>query len=103
MAKVLAVDDEEDILHIIRVNLERDGHEVITARDGDEAIERVRRERPDLVVLDIRMPGTDGWGVLSRIKSEANVDVSTIPVIMLTGHAMDAESRIRGGIEGAIR
>jgi DNA-binding response OmpR family regulator len=101
MATVLAVDDEEDILTIIRHNLEREGHRVLTAPDGDRALEIVRTERPDVVVLDVMMPGTDGWGVLNRIKAESE-ELSTIPVLMLTARSTD-EDRIRGGIEGAIR
>jgi DNA-binding response OmpR family regulator len=101
MATVLAVDDEEDILTIIRHNLEREGHRVLTAPNGDRALEIVRQERPDVVVLDVMMPGTDGWGVLKRIKAESD-ELSTIPVLMLTARSTD-EDRIRGGIEGAIR
>ena len=101
MATVLAVDDEEDILTIIRHNLEREGHRVLTAPNGDRALEIVRDEQPDVVVLDVMMPGTDGWGVLNRIKAERE-ELARIPVLMLTARAAD-EDRIRGGIEGAIR
>jgi len=101
MATVLAVDDEEDILTIIRHNLEREGHRVLTAPNGDRALEIVREEQPDVVVLDVMMPGTDGWGVLNRIKAERE-ELASIPVLMLTARAAD-EDRIRGGIEGAIR
>jgi len=101
MATVLAVDDEQDILTIIRHNLEREGHRVLTAPNGDRALEIVREEQPDVVVLDVMMPGTDGWGVLNMIKSERE-ELATIPVLMLTARAAD-EDRIRGGIEGAIR
>src|SRR3954453_12132810 len=101
MATVLAVDDEEDILTIIRHNLEREGHRVLTARNGDRALEIVREEKPDVVVLDVMMPGTDGWGVLNMIKAERD-ELAAIPVLMLTARAAD-EDRIRGGIEGAIR
>jgi DNA-binding response OmpR family regulator len=101
MATVLAVDDEEDILTIIRHNLEREGHRVLTAPNGDRALELVREEKPDVVVLDVMMPGTDGWGVLNMIKAERE-ELAAIPVLMLTARAAD-EDRIRGGIEGAIR
>src|SRR5947209_15003682 len=101
MATVLAVDDEEDILTIIRHNLEREGHRVLTAPNGDRALELVREEQPDVVVLDVMMPGTDGWGVLNMIKAERE-ELAAIPVLMLTARAAD-EDRIRGGIEGAIR
>ena len=100
MATVLAVDDEQDILTIIRHNLEREGHRVLTAPNGDRALEIVREEQPDVVVLDVMMPGTDGWGVLNRIKAERE-ELASIPVLMLTARAAD-EDRIRGGIEGAI-
>ena len=101
MATVLAVDDEQDILTIIRHNLEREGHRVLTAPNGDRALEIVREDQPDVVILDVMMPGTDGWGVLNMIKAERE-ELSTIPVLMLTARAAD-EDRIRGGIEGAIR
>ena len=101
MATVLAVDDEADILTIIRHNLEREGHRVLTAPNGDRALEIVREEKPDVVVLDVMMPGTDGWGVLNMIKAERE-ELASIPVLMLTARAAD-EDRIRGGIEGAIR
>ena len=101
MATVLAVDDEEDILTIIRHNLEQEGHRVLTAPDGDRALEIVREEHPDVVVLDVMMPGTDGWTVLNRIKAEHD-NLARIPVLMLTARGAD-EDRIRGGIEGAIR
>jgi DNA-binding response OmpR family regulator len=102
MALVLAVDDEEDILEIIRVNLELDGHRVLLAHDGQEALDQVNRHRPDLVLLDVMMPGMDGWEVLTRLKADADTDMSEVPVLMLTARTAD-EDRVRGGIEGAIR
>src|SRR5947209_2679935 len=101
MATVLAVDDEQDILTIIRHNLEREGPRVLTAPNGDRALEIVREEKPDVVVRDVMTPGPDGWGVLNMIKSERE-ELATIPVLMPTARAAD-EDRIRGGIEGAIR
>jgi DNA-binding response OmpR family regulator len=101
MATVLAVDDEPDILEIVKVNLELDGHEVVVARSGAEALEMVRRHPPDVVLLDIMMPGLDGWEVLSRLKRDPDLKATTVPVLMLTartGH----DDRVRGGIEGAI-
>jgi DNA-binding response OmpR family regulator len=103
MATVLAVDDEADILELIKVNLELDGHTVLTALSGDEALARLHAdEHPDVILLDVMMPGADGWSVLARIKSETDVDISTIPVLMLTART-GQDDRIRGGIEGAIR
>ena len=102
MATVLVVDDEADIRDIVRINLERDGHRVLTAAGGPEGLELLHRERPDLVILDVMMPGLDGWEVLTSIKGEAEHEISDVPVLMLTARSGDMD-RIRGGIEGAIR
>ena len=66
MAKVLIVDDEPDILLMLRMSLEDEGHEVVMAADGQMALERIAEHRPDLVLLDVMMPVLDGWGVLER-------------------------------------
>jgi DNA-binding response OmpR family regulator len=102
MATVLVVDDEDDILEIVRMNLELDGHDVLVARGGAEAFEIVRRQTPDVVLLDIMMPGIDGWDVLARLKSDPELRATTVPVLMLTALTAD-DDRVRGGIEGAIR
>ena len=101
MATVLAVDDEPDILEIVKVNLELDGHDVVLARSGAEALELVRRQPPDLIVLDIMMPGIDGWDVLAQLKGDRDLEAATVPVLVLTARTAD-EDRVRGGIEGAI-
>lgn len=101
MATVLVVDDEDDIRELVRLNLELDGHVVVTAASGEEALAQVVDEMPDVVVLDLMMPEVDGWEVLSRMKAEA-AHVATIPVVLLTARTDDMD-RIRGGIEGAIR
>src|SRR5205823_5081233 len=93
MATVLVVDDEADILELIRVNLELDGHRVLTALGGEEALDRVDEEHPDLILLDVMMPGVDGWTVLGKIKNETDLDVSSIPVLMVTArHAPEARA-----------
>jgi CheY-like chemotaxis protein/DNA-binding CsgD family transcriptional regulator len=102
MASILVVDDEADIRELVRINLEIDGHSVITAADGAEALEYAVGEHPDLVVLDVMMPEVDGWEVLSRMKTAPDPLVAEIPVIMLTAKSDDLD-RIRGGIEGALR
>jgi DNA-binding response OmpR family regulator len=102
MALVLVVDDEEDIRELVRINLELDGHTVQTASSGFEALEILADHSPDVVVLDVMMPGMDGWEVLSRIKGDPSPDRSGVPVLMLTARTDDMD-RIRGGIEGAIR
>jgi two-component system, OmpR family, alkaline phosphatase synthesis response regulator PhoP len=85
MATVLAVDDEEDILTIIRHNLEREGHRVLTAPNGDRAIELVREEKPDVVVLDVMMPGLGGSALASLI---AKLELPHAPRVLLWS-AMD--------------
>src|SRR4051794_13514157 len=102
MATVLVVDDEGDIRELVRINLELDGHSVLTAPDGTKALELARQKTPDLILLDVMMPGLDGWEVLSRLKADSEAALSNIPVLMLTARSDDMD-RIRGGIEGAIR
>ncbi|MDA8285343.1 MAG: response regulator [Actinomycetota bacterium] len=99
MATVLVVDDERDLCELVRINLELDGHAVVVAHDGDAALALVRAARPDLVVLDVMMPGRDGFSVLQEIKDDAAV--ARTPVIMLTART-DVVDRLKGGIEGAV-
>lgn len=96
------MDDEEDIRELVRINLELDGHAVVTAASGLDALQSLKESAPDVVVLDVMMPGMDGWEVLSRIKAAESSDLSQVPVLMLTARTDDMD-RIRGGIEGAIR
>lgn len=65
--RILIVDDEPDILLMLRVNLEAEGYETLLASDGATALRRVDEEKPDLVLLDIMMPIVDGWGVLDEV------------------------------------
>ena len=102
MATVLVVDDEADIRELVRLNLELDGHSVILATNGLEALEYAVGEHPDAVILDVMMPEMDGWETLSQMKSSIDPVIAHIPVIMLTARADDLD-RIRGTIEGAIR
>jgi len=87
--KILAVDDEKNIVRLVQINLERQGYEVITANDGKEALEKVDSERPDLVVLDVMMPYMDGFEVLQNLRR--NPSTREIPVIMLTAKAQDQD------------
>lgn len=87
---ILVVDDEPRMTRFIRMNLELDGYRVIEAHDGLEALERVRTNLPDLVVLDVMMPELDGFETLEMLR-----EVSDVPVIMLTVRA-DEEDKVRG-------
>ena len=102
MARVLVIDDEPDIRELVRLHLELDHHDVLLAPDGVRGLEVIRQELPELVVLDVMMPGIDGWEVLRQLKSDPNPRIAELPVLMLTAKADDLD-RVRGGIEGAIR
>lgn len=87
--KVLVCDDERHIVRLIQVNLERQGYEVVTAYDGKEGLEKIRSEKPALVVLDVMMPYMDGFEVLKNLRKDPATE--NIPVIMLTAKAQDAD------------
>jgi len=94
-ARVLVVDDDDDIRGLVRTLLERAGAVVYDAPDGREGLREFHARRPDLVILDVAMPAMDGWQVLDRIR-----DMSDVPVIMLTARADELE-RVRGLQAGA--
>lgn len=82
--KILVVDDEKPISDIIKFNLEKEGYEVVVAYDGEEALEKVESEQPDLIVLDLMLPKIDGLEVAKRVRAK-----HTTPIIMVT--AKDSE------------
>jgi len=98
MHKILIVEDERDIADLIGFNLERQGYEVIKAYDGISGTDVAMRERPDLIVLDLMLPGRDGYGVFKELRRDART--VKIPVIMLTARAQ-TEDRIQGLEAGA--
>jgi DNA-binding response OmpR family regulator len=79
---VLVVDDERSIRELCRINLEFEEFEVVEAPDGVAAVEQARRHRPDLILLDLMMPGMDGWGVLDELQRDPTT--AEIPVVLLT-------------------
>lgn len=89
--KILAVDDEPNILMSIEFILEMEGYEVHTARDGDEALEAALRIQPDLILLDINMPRKDGYEVCRIIRE--NVTMAGTKVIMLTAKGQSLEKK----------
>jgi two-component system, OmpR family, alkaline phosphatase synthesis response regulator PhoP len=93
--KILVVDDEEDILELVRYNLTREGYKVISAASGEEGLMSAKAENPDLIVLDLMLPGIDGLDVTRRMKE--NDSTRKIPIIMLT--AKGEESDIVTGLE----
>jgi two-component system alkaline phosphatase synthesis response regulator PhoP len=87
--KILAVDDERHIVRLVQINLEKAGYEVITASNGREAVEKVRSEHPNLVVMDVMMPEMTGFEALQALKEDPAT--ASTPVIMLTAKAQDAD------------
>ena len=90
--KILVVDDEIYIVHILDFSLGMEGYEVITALDGDQALEKVKTEKPDLIVLDIMMPKLDGYEVCKGIKS--NSATQHIPVILLSAKGRNVDQKM---------
>lgn len=87
--KILVVDDEPFIVEFIMINLVKAGFLVVTASDGEEAWEKVQKEKPDLIVSDVNMPRLDGFGLLKRLK--AQMSTRRIPVVMLTARTQDQD------------
>ena len=83
---VLVVDDEQNIVNIIAFNLKKEGYEVLTAGDGEEAVEIAEKQQPDLILLDIMMPKMDGYEACRKIREKYNM-----PIIMLTARAEELD------------
>jgi len=98
MKKILVVDDEPDIVKTLIKAIRRQGFDMVSAADGEEALERVKDSHPDLVILDVTMPKLDGIEVLQRIKGDPQT--ASLPVIMLTAKAGD-EDMLKGYRYGA--
>jgi DNA-binding response OmpR family regulator len=99
MARILVVDDEPDILELARVILKSKGYEVITANDGQEALEKVSVSKPDLIILDILMPRMNGFEVCKKLKSDQ--ETASIPILMFTvlGRDKDREQGLKAGAD----
>lgn len=98
MAKVLVVDDEPNIVLSLEFLMQQAGFEVVTAEDGEQALARVNDAQPDLLLLDISLPGISGFDVLERLRNDAAT--AQLPIIMLTAHGRDVE-REKGMALGA--
>ncbi len=95
MTKILAVEDEPDITLALRLIFERAGYHFISCPDGRSGLRKVHEEKPDLVLLDVGLPGMDGWTVLERIR-----DLADLPVLMLSAHGQETD-KVRGLRAGA--
>jgi DNA-binding response OmpR family regulator len=95
---ILVADDDDDILLLVTTRLRRDGHEIVSASRGDDALALAREVRPALAVLDVGMPGLDGLEVLAEIRADA--DLRETKVLLLTAKAQESDVR-RGYESGA--
>ena len=93
MTRVLVIDDEAPIRLLCRVNLEAEGMEVLEASDGPTGLEKARNDEPDVILLDVMMPGLDGWGVAEALLEDDRT--ADIPIIFLTARA-EFRDRARG-------
>lgn len=88
-SKVLVIEDEPDILEVIQYNIEREGHKVIACRDGEQGLSRIRTDDPDLVILDLMLPGMDGSEVCRQVKTDPVT--RGIPIIMVTAKGEESD------------
>ncbi|MCO7245111.1 response regulator [Halomonas sp. Mc5H-6] len=98
MARVLVVDDEPNILISLEFLMQQGGFEVLTAEDGEQALAHVQQSKPDLILLDISLPGISGFDVLEQLRQAP--DTAALPIIMLTAHGREVE-REKGMALGA--
>jgi CheY-like chemotaxis protein len=87
--RILYVEDDDDSVYAVKNRLERAGHTILVARDGEQGIMMARAEKPDLVLMDLSLPLLDGWEATRRLKAEP--ETSGIPVIALSAHAMHGD------------
>ncbi len=97
MPKILIAEDEPDIRELVALILELDGYEIVQARDGQDAVEKARTERPDLILMDVRMPRMTGYEACETLK--ADPATQHIPVVFLSakGQAGEVEAGLRAG------
>ena len=93
MAKrILLVEDEKDLVKAVTFRLQTNGYEIITAYDGQEGLDKARKEKPDLVILDLMLPKMDGYKVCGLLKSDARYN--KIPIIMFTARAQESDKKM---------
>jgi CheY-like chemotaxis protein len=99
MPIILVVDDEPDIVRVVSRIMEARGHTVRTAHDGTEALAQVRAERPDVIILDLNLPGMNGFEVTSRLRADEST--RSIPIVMMTAAYVSVDDARRGHTSGA--
>lgn len=90
--RILVVDDELDLVQMLRVRLEAQGYEVSQAYDGEEGLEKAKREKPDLVLLDLMLPKMDGYKVCGLLKKDTRY--AKIPIVMFTARAQETDGKL---------
>jgi two-component system phosphate regulon response regulator PhoB len=94
--KILVIEDEPDILEVMQYNLEREGYKVVSCRNGEQGLSRIRTDNPDLVILDLMLPGMDGVEVCRQVKSDPVT--RAIPIVMVTAKAEESDIVLGLGI-----
>ena|SRR3989338_2646321 len=89
--KILVVDDERDMVEIMTFRLKSAGYDVLSAYDGQEALEKARRDKPDLIILDLMLPKIDGYKVCGMLKFDARF--KKIPIILFTARAQEVDKK----------
>ena len=99
MPKILLIEDHEEIWDFLSRRLKRRGYDIVLAHDGQDGLDKVRSERPDVVLLDMNLPVMDGWTVAETLKGDAQT--SAIPLIALTAHALsgDRDKALKAGCD----
>ena len=92
MAKLLVIDDEIQLVEMVKMRLEANGHEVITAKDGQEGLAKAKSENPELIMCDIMMPKMDGYKVCGLLKNDQRY--SKIPIILFTARAQEEDTKL---------
>ncbi|MGH2759146.1 MAG: response regulator transcription factor [Actinomycetota bacterium] len=95
MPRVLVVDDDPQVLKLLRVNFELEGYDVLTATNGEEALDLVGRDSPDAIVCDVMMPGIDGLEVVRRLRAQP--DTAGVPLVVVSAKAQRAD--VKAGLE----
>ena len=101
-SRILVVEDNPDNLELVRLLLDTSGYEVLSAEDGLEGFNVARQQNPDLILLDLSMPGMDGWSAARKLKSDP--ETKHIPLVALTAHTLPGDRRraLEAGCDGYI-
>jgi CheY-like chemotaxis protein len=91
MSKILVVDDDQDIVYMVKAVLEKNGYEVATAADGQQALKAIKNSIPDLMIVDLTMPEMDGWRLSMNVRQDEKC--KNMPIIVLSGLIAEEESK----------